>query len=190
MPPSLLLLPLLCPMLLCDSSSLLLLPSQGLSQQWAAVPCMQAFWLQHRHLALGRETLPVPSPPWHLWPWQLFPIGCDWSYTSLDLVFTVCSNFGSAAFLELSASSLYPDISPASRETLLGVSLLPQSVTKKQCPFHTLAVPDPIPVFSFVHWHPGQYSRRPEPGPISTILKDHSAHSKDSPILVAHTFVV
>lgn len=42
MPPSLLLLPLLCPIFLCDPSSLLLLLSHGLSQKWPAVPCFLA----------------------------------------------------------------------------------------------------------------------------------------------------
>lgn len=44
-----------------------------LSKQRPAVSCMQVYWLQHNHLALGWETLSVPSPPWCLLTQSPFP---------------------------------------------------------------------------------------------------------------------
>lgn len=60
MPPSLLLLPLLCPIFLCAPSSPLLLLSHGLSQQWPAVPCFLAEARQ-RNLFSPISTLAPPA---------------------------------------------------------------------------------------------------------------------------------
>lgn len=103
-------------------------------------------------LALSRENPSVPDSPGDLCPPTLLcslltEAEVPQKELSLDLFYIACGDLGGAAFLELSSSSLYPDISLAGRQILLGMSLLSRFGTRKQrAPFVLASGPHFIPV--------------------------------------------